>query len=166
MSSQTVFELLLGVVVLGLLVYRQLQKRPVSQGRQRAGLIIGVIGVIETVNYLGKVHAGSVVVAALAGSLVLAAVFGAVRAATVRIWMQDGRPWSQGNWLTAVLWVVALAVHLGYDALLGNSRGLSGLGSATILLYLAVSLLVQYVVVSYRAQRLGAQSGAAPGSFT
>ncbi len=165
MSSQTVFELLLGVVVLGLLVYRQLQKRPVSGRRQRLGLVLGVIGLIETVNYLGKVHAGGIVVAALAGSLVLAAAFGAVRAATVRIWLQDGRPWSQGNWLTALLWVVAVAAHLGYDALLGSSRGLSGLGSATVLLYLAVSLLVQYLVVSYRAQRLGAQSGAVPRSF-
>jgi hypothetical protein len=164
-SSQTVYELLLGVVVLGLLVYRQLQKRPVSGRRQQIGLVLGVIGVIETVNYLGKVHAGGVVVVALAGSLVLAAVFGAVRAATVRIWIQDGRPWSQGNWLTALLWVVAVAAHLGYEALLDSSKGLSGLGSATVLLYLAVSLLVQYVIVNFRAQRLGAESSAMPGSF-
>jgi hypothetical protein len=58
-----------------------------------------------------------------------------------------------------------VAAHLGYDALLGSSKGLSGLGSATVLLYLAVSLLVQYAVVSYRAQRLGAQAGVQPGSF-
>jgi hypothetical protein len=164
-SSQIAFELVLGLAVLALLVYRQVQKRPVSQGRQRVGLIVGIIGLVETVNYLGKVHAGGVVVTALVGSLVLAAVFGAIRAATVKIWIQDGRPWSQGNWLTALLWVVAVGAHFGYDALIGSHKGLSGLGSATVLLYLAVSLIVQYLVVTYRAQRLGAPAATRPGSF-
>lgn len=164
-SSQTVGELLLGIVVLGFLVYRQLQKRPVNAARQRIGLIAGVIGLIETVNYLGKVHRGSAVVIALVGSLVLAAVFGALRAATVRIWIEDGRPWSQGNWLTALLWVVAVGAHFGYDALVGSHKGLSGLGSATVLLYLAVTLIVQYLVVSYRAQQLGASAPTRPGSL-
>ncbi len=164
MSSQIVYELVIGVAVLAFLVYRQLQARPVSQARQRLGLILGLIGLIETVNYV-RGHSGTVIVAALAGSLVLAAGFGAIRAATVRIWMQDGRPWSQGSWLTATLWVVAVAAHLGYDALLGSHKGLSGLGSATVLLYLAISLLVQYLIVDYRARRLGAQSASQPGPF-
>ena len=58
--------------------------------------------------------------AALLGSLALAAGFGILRAVTVRIWLQDGRPWSRGNWITAALWIVALAVHLGYDALVAG----------------------------------------------
>lgn len=57
MSSPTVLYLVIGVAVLGLLIYRQLVARPV-QGSQR---------------------------------LVLAAIFGAARAATVRIWLRDGR---------------------------------------------------------------------------
>ena len=55
--------------------------------------------------------------AALLGSLVLAAVFGVLRAATVRIWLQVGQPWSWGSWITASLWIVALTAQLGYDAL-------------------------------------------------
>jgi hypothetical protein len=44
---------------------------------------------------------------------VLAAVFGAIRAATTHVWLEGGQPWRQGNWLTAVLWVVSIAAHLG-----------------------------------------------------
>lgn len=162
MSSQTVYQLVIGIVVLALLIFRQVQKRPVTQARQRIGLILGVVGLVLAVQYLQK-HSGTVVIGALIGSLVLAAGFGAARAATVRLWMQDGQPWSQGNWLTVLLWIVAVAAHLGLDAALGSHKGLSGLGSATLVLYLAVSLIVQYLIVNYRGQRLGAESGTGAG---
>jgi hypothetical protein len=153
MSSQTVLELVIGVAVLGLVIYRQLRPRPV-QGNQRLILILAVIGVIEAVQYMQKLHAGSAAVLALVGSLVLAALFAVPRAASVKIWMQDGQPWVQGNLLTAALWVVALAAHLGYDFVIGQHKDIGGLGDATVVLYLAVSLGVQRVLVTFRAQRL------------
>jgi hypothetical protein len=166
MSSQTVLDLVVGLVVLAALIYRQLQARPV-RGSQRMALIgvLLVLGLVETVSYLQKEHAVSVAVVALAGSLVLAAVFGAVRAFTVRLWMQDGQPWVQGNVLTAALWVIAIAAHLGYDYLIGQHKDIGDLGDATVLLYLAVSLAVQRVIVSTRAQRLNPVSvgGMGPG---
>ena len=82
----------------------------------------------------------------------LALVFGVLRALTTRIWQQDGSAWSQGNWLTAVLWIAALGAHLGYDALLDHHHGTAGLGDATVLLYLAVSLGAQRLVVMQRAR--------------
>ncbi len=153
MSSQTTLNLVIGVAVLGLLIYRQLRARPV-RGNQRLVLVLAVIGLIEAVQYLQKLHSVSGAIVALAGSLVLAAVFGAARAATVRIWMQNGQPWVQGNLLTAALWVLALAAHLGYDYLAGQYKDIGGIGSATLVLYLAVSLGVQRVIVMLRAQRL------------
>jgi len=123
-------------------------------------LILVIIGLIEAAQYLQKLHAGSAAIVALAGSLVLAAIFGAARAATVRIWIQDGQAWSKGNILTAALWVVALGAHLGYDYLIGQHKDIGSLGDATVLLYLAVSLAVQRVIVVLRAQRL---SPAVPG---
>jgi hypothetical protein len=153
MSSQTMLDLILGIAILGLLIYRQLRARPV-RGNQRLVLVLVVIGLIEAVQYLQKLHSGSAAIVALAGSLVLAAVFGAVRAATVRIWMQDGQPWVQGNLLTAALWVLALGAHLGYDFLVGQHKDVGGIGTATLVLYLAVTLGMQRVIVAYRAQRL------------
>jgi hypothetical protein len=163
MSSQSLLYLVIGVAVLGLLIYRQLSARPV-QGNQRIVLILVVVGLIETVQYLQKLHAGSAAIVGLAGSLVLAAVFGAARAATVKIWLQDGQTWAKGNLLTAALWIAALAAHLGYDYLIGQHKDIGNLGDATVVLYLAISLAVQRVIVSARAQRLNPASASRLGS--
>jgi len=153
MSSQTVPDLVIGLLVLGLLVFRQLQPRPV-RGSQRLLLILLVVGLVETTYYLQRAHAGPVAIVALAGSLVLAVVFGALRALTVRLWMQDGQPWVRGNLLTAGLWVVALAAHLGYDYMVGQHKDIGQIGNPTVLLYLVATLGVQRLVVAYRAQRI------------
>lgn len=157
MSSQTLSYLVIGVAVLGLLIYRQLVARPV-RGNQRLVLILVILGAIEAVQYIQKLHGGTTTATAAAialiGSLILAAVFGAARAATVRIWLQDGQAWSKGNLLTAALWVVAVAAHLGYDYLIGQHKSIGDIGNATVLLYLAVSLAVQRVIVTMRARRL------------
>ncbi len=155
MNSQTLVYLLIGVAVLGLLIYRNLMARPVRQANQRLYLILGIIGIVETVEFMQKNHVdATIATAALAGSLVLAAVFGALRAFTVRVWMKDGQPWSQGNVLTAVLWVIALGAHLGYDALIGHDKGVGDIGTATVLLYLVVSLAVQRFIIVARAAKL------------
>jgi hypothetical protein len=155
-------NLIVGIAVLALLIYRQLVARPVSSSGPRIGLILGVIGLVETIEFLHQHHQGTEAVAALAGSLVLALAFGVARARTVRLWLQDGAAWRQGNLLTAGLWILALGAHLGYDALLDAHQGTAGLGSATILLYLAVTFTVQRVIVAQRASRLGGNGSAAP----
>jgi peptidoglycan/LPS O-acetylase OafA/YrhL len=154
--------LIIGIAVLALLIYRQVMPRPVRSA-SRLMLVLGVIGLVEAVQFFQHDHrAGPVVVAALAGSVVLAALFGVLRARTVKVWMKDGMPWSQGNWLTGLLWVIALAAHLGYDYLLDHSKDTAHLGDATIVLYLAVSLIVQRVIISQRASRLGQGADSAP----
>jgi hypothetical protein len=157
-------DVVLGLAVLGLLIYRQLRTRPVNASGLRVIAVLAVVGVVETSEFLQKNHGGAVTYAAIGGSLVLAAIFGALRAATVRIWLQDGQPWSKGSWLTASLWIVALAAHLGYDALVAHGHAESGLGAATVVLYLAISLGIQRVIVQSRARRLqaGRPAPAAP----
>ena len=70
------------------------------------------------------------------------------------VWFQDGQAWSQGNWLTAVLWIASLVRAPGYDILVAHGNGARGLGAATIVLYLAISLGFQRVLVMQRAHRL------------
>jgi hypothetical protein len=53
-----------------------------------------------------------------------------------------------------------VAAHLGYDALVAHGHGNRGLGSATVVLYLAISLGFQRVIVRQRAHRL--QPGGLP----
>jgi hypothetical protein len=158
-------DIVLGVVVLALLIYRQVVPRPVTtRGLQIVG-ILAIIGVLQTVQYFDKYHSSDGTYAALGGSLVLAAIFGALRSATVRLWIQDGQPWQKGNWVTGALWVVALAAHLGYDALVarGHGHGAPSVGDATVVLYLAVSLGIQRLIVQQRANRV-LPGGGAPGT--
>jgi hypothetical protein len=148
-----VTDIVLGVAVLALLICRQLIARPVSASTLRLLVILGVAGLLQTAQFLGQNHSGALTYGLIAGSLVLAAAFGALRAATVRIWIENGQAWSRGNWLTACLWAAAVAAHLGYDALVAHGHGDRGLGSATVVLYLAISLGFQRVIVLQRARR-------------
>jgi hypothetical protein len=133
-------------------LYRQMQPRLVRDN-VRLPVILGVIGAVELVQYLDK-HHGSKTFLALGGSLVLAAVFGAARAATTHVWIEGGQAWRKGNWITLVLWVASLAVHLGYDYLVDGKGPQSGLGSASLLLYFGVTLLIQGLILAARASRL------------
>ena len=108
-NASIAVNLLIGLAVLALLVYRQLQVRPV-RANFRLPLILAVIGVIQLSQFLKHDHHTGTVFAALAGSLALAAIFGAIRAMTVRVWIQAGQALRQGSWITAVLWVVSLGV--------------------------------------------------------
>ena len=160
-----VLDIILGLAVLALLIYRQLAARPVNSSALRLIAILVIIGIFQTYQFLSKGHDHPLTFAALAGSLVLAAIFGALRAGTVRVWLQDGQAWSQGNWLTATWWSASLVAHLGYDVLLVHGPGARGLGTATIVLYLAVTLGCQRVLVWRRAQRLQLAGPAAPGDL-
>jgi len=147
-------DVAIGVAVLALLIVRQVRPRRVSSSGWRIVVILAVIGVFEVATYLKTNHDTTKTLAALGGSLVLAAAFGAARASTVRLWTQDGQAWSQGNWITAVLWVLALAAHLGYDYLIAPGHGKADIGTSTAVLYLAVSLGIQRLIIQARAQRL------------
>jgi hypothetical protein len=150
----TAANLLIGVLVLSLVIYRQLIPRRV-RSNMRIVLILAVIGLIETGRYLNGRHLDATLIAEILGSLVLAAVFGLARASTVKVFFRDGQWWSRGSWVTAILWVVSVAAHLGFDYLVGGrGAGSASFGNATILLYLAVTFAVQRMVVIARSQRM------------
>lgn len=152
-NASIAVNLLVGLAVLALLVYRQLQVRPV-RANFRLPLILAVIGVIQLTQFLKHDHHTGTVFAALAGSLVLAAIFGAIRAMTVRVWIQAGQALRQGSWITAVLWVVSLGVHLGYDYLVDGKGSQAGLGTASLTLYFAVTYTIQRFILQAKAQRI------------
>ncbi len=164
-------SLVIGVAVLALILSRQVRARPL-EGSAVLVIVLGVLGLAETGAFLfgtrqfvsflkGHSHHlalavshGGAMVAAAAGSLVLATVTGALRAPSVRLWRQGGQVWRRGTALTAALWLVSLALHLGYDAVVARGKADAGFGAATMLLYFAVSLAAQNVVLRARARRL------------
>ncbi len=153
MSASDVTNVVIGIAIVGLLVYRQLTARPVRErNAARLVLILGVIGVIEMVQAAKGHHIGSATIGWIALGLVIGASLGALRAMTMRIWRDDaGVAWRRGSVLTGALWIVSLAAHFGLDALIDHSTTAKSLGSADILLYLAVTLGVQREVIRARA---------------
>jgi len=156
MSGANITNLVVGIIVLALFLSLQLATRRLRE-TYRLPLILAIIGLVQFAGFLnGHPHDDGAIVAAVAGSLVIAAVMGAVRVPTVRVWRQDGVLLRKGTWLTAVLWVVSLAAHLGYDYLVaGHATGKNGgnVGDATVLLYLVVTLAVQRYLLITRATR-------------
>lgn len=147
--------LIIGLVVLGWLMWRQLQVRELRRDRgYGAALILVAIGLVEIVHY-GREHPlGTSGDLLLATSIAVAAGFGAVRATTVRLWTEDGRLLRQGTAITAALWLVAIAIHLAGDQVIAPHDA-ERIGAVSLLLYLGVSLAVQRAALGERARRLG-----------
>jgi hypothetical protein len=157
MSSAAVADIAIGILVLALVLYRQLTTQRLREN-YRLPLILAIIGIVQFAAFLrGHPRDDGGIATAVAGSLVIAAAFGAVRALTVRVWRQDGVLLRRGTWVTAVLWVISFAAHLGYDYLIAGNvvsgKNGSSVGDATVLLYLVVTLTVQRYLLMLRAER-------------
>ncbi|MGD0560289.1 MAG: hypothetical protein ABSA93_35635 [Streptosporangiaceae bacterium] len=163
-------NILIDLVALVWLLSRQLRARPLTES-YKLPLILAVIGAAEFGAFImgggqqfasflkghrsfATIPDGKTILAAVAGSLILAVVTGAIRAPTVRLWWQGGQYWCKGTWLTAALWIVSLGVHLGYDALIAHGTGKAAIGDSTLLLFFAVSLTAQRVILTTRAHRI------------
>jgi hypothetical protein len=88
---------------------------------------------------------------------------------TVRVWFDGGLALRQGTWITAVLWIVSLGLHLGYDYLADGKGSEAGLGTASLTLYFAVTYTIQRLILRAKAQRLAAtprQDRSHPGTHT
>lgn len=153
MSSSEATNLVVGVVVVGLLVWRQMQTRPVRENSAaRIVGVLGVIGVIEIADAVRGHAVGSTAWAWIIASLVVGAVLGAVRAFTVKVWrLPDGSALRKGTALTAALWIVSLGAHLAMEAGIDHATKVAGLGAASLLLYVAVTLGAQREVLRRRA---------------
>ena len=155
-------NVLIGVAVLALLLWRQLQPRRVREdGAMRLTVILLVVGVIQAYPVLSGHPPTTIVVLLLLAGLVSGAVFGTLRAYTTRLWVKsdpegegNGEVWRQGTWVTLVLWLVAVGLHFGIDYLSEQQGAPAGLGSSTIVLYLAVTLGIQRFITQQRAAKV------------
>ncbi len=154
------FSYALGAVILILVLLRQVRVRPVPRVFQpRLPIVIGVIGLFGLFSYSGDHHVTGTAWAWVIGTLLIGALgLGALRGLSMRVWAGDGWVLRQGNALTMGLWLVSLLVHFA-GAAGGDHAGAAGLVGASFLLYLGVTLGVQYYVVYRRALPLWAQLG-------
>ncbi|AJT40487.1 hypothetical protein [Psychromicrobium lacuslunae] len=151
MSAQLVVNILLAVLVLCWVLYRQLQAKPIKErSPYTLMLVLGVLGLLQIAQLTAKVEISAIGYAALVIGLLSGAAFGWLRGRLVHLWRaDDGTLMRQGNWLTIVLWVLGIAVHLGIDWIgvalspNGQTAGAEALGTTGIMLYLAVALAAQ-----------------------
>jgi hypothetical protein len=122
-------------------------------------VVLGVIGLFSMFSYAGSHTVAGSAWAWVLGTLVVGALgLGALRGLSMRVW--DGGGWvlRQGTAVTMALWLVSLLVHFAGDAG-GDHAGAAGLVGASFLLYLGLTLAVQYYVVYRRALPLWAKLG-------
>ncbi|MDL4815867.1 hypothetical protein [Actinomadura opuntiae] len=155
----TADNVLIALAVLALVLYRQLRARPVGERRlYTVPAVLAVIGVAQG-GLLDQAHMGPSV-ALLAGEAVAAVAFGALRAVTVRLWRAgDGELWRRGTGWTLAAWLVSILSRVGFLAA-GHALGLK-IGASAFLVFLALTLIVQNLLVMWRARRL---TGTAPAS--
>ena len=158
MPMQNMADILFAVLVLLWIVFRQLRARPVKErNAYTVMLVLGVLGLYQIATLAGKVPVPASAYVALVIGLGSGAFFGWLRGRLVRVWRQDGALFRQGNWLTVLLWIGGLLVHLGIDrvgvllAPASQQAAASACGTNGILLYLAVALAAQRSATLRRA---------------
>src|SRR5277367_3952040 len=154
------FSYALGALILVLVLLRQVRVRPVPRIYQpRLPMVIGVIGLFEMLSYGGSHHVSSTAWLWVLGTLAVGGIgLGVLRGLSMRVWPGNGWVLRQGNAITMALWLVSLLVHFVGDN--GQSHaGAAGLEGASFLLYLGVTLSVQYYVVYRRARPMWEQLG-------
>jgi hypothetical protein len=148
-------QVIIGIAVLGWILYNQLRVRPFSPRRLRIAGILGVVGLVEVVSTAGAHPVSVVGWTLLVTGLVVGAALGLLRAATVRLWVRDGVVYTQGHAMTAALWIVGIGIHIGLDVLAGAiAPSANAVNSSSVLLFIAVSLGVQGLMTLRRARSL------------
>lgn len=148
-------QAIVGIAVLGWIVWNQLRVRQFSTRRLRVAGILGVIGLVEVASSAAAHPVSVAGWTLLVAGLVIGAALGLVRAATVRLWVRDGAVYTQGHAMTAALWIVGIAIHVGLD-LLARAIAPSAdvVDASSVLLFIAVGLGVQGLMTLRRAQSL------------
>lgn len=143
-----VLNVLIAVLVVGLVLYRQMTPRPVGASA-RLPLILLIIGGVQTVQHFQHGVSSVADVALVAASMLIGVGLAAARVHTVQLHRDEsGQVWRTGTWATLVLWLVAIGQHVTIHVMVDP-----GLASASLLLYFGAVLLVQNLLVARRAER-------------
>lgn len=152
----SVGNIVVGLLVLAFILYRQLQPRAIRENNPyRIMGILAIIGVLELVSFGNKHDVPGSAWLLLAASIAVGAGFGVLRGLFVHVWRRNGVLVRQGNASTVVLWLVAIAIHFAADVFIGHeSPNAKGLADTGTLLYLAFALAAQQAAVIQRGKHL------------
>jgi hypothetical protein len=140
----------IGALLLIWIIKGQVSRKPVNE-KAVLGIVLTAIGLVETLSLIQHTPPRVVDLGLTVLSIVIGGVLAVIRAHTIRLWSEGYGPqrvvWQQGNWLTALLWIVGIGQHLLLDAFVAP-----GLGSTSLLLYFGVIIFAQRQIVIMRAR--------------
>jgi hypothetical protein len=151
---QILLYAVIAVLIIWRVVYRQVQGSIITT--QGVVLIPGILLLLGLVNCAQALPRSSGTEIALTGAdLVVLLLLGVARAATTKISTRDGYAFQKGGVPTLVLWLVTIAIRVGF-AVVGARIGAAGaLTTASVLLSMGLSIGVQNALVLARARRAG-----------
>jgi len=164
-STMSAANAVLGLAVLAWVLWRQVQAREVITERSPRGLLVlAGFGVWAAAQGLGGASVSPAALALVVAGVAISAGFGALRGRLQPVWLDaSGRVLRRGNALTVTLWLTAIAVHVGVDAVVARvDPGAAGLAGGSLLVCLALSLTAQRLVVRGRAGRLACEVSPVP----
>lgn len=148
-SSIPIPSIVITLVVLVFVLYRQLTTRPLRE-RSWIPVVLVVIGAVDTVQVVSRSVPSLRDTGILLLSIVIGIALAALRALTVKIWADGDQVLRRGNVLTALLWLVSLAQHVVFGGLASPA-----LVSATLLIYFGLVLAAQQYLLLIRALSRG-----------
>jgi len=140
-------SMVVSIVILAYILWNQMRVR-VLRAKMTLPVVLIVLGA-GNLSSLGGAHplSGAAVALLILSLLGDAVGIGALRAYTVRLWRDGAQIMRQGTWVTMLLWLLGISIHVLLDAA-------SGAGSASYLLYLGLTLGTQRLVLQSRTARL------------
>ncbi|GAB3001667.1 DUF1453 family protein [Amycolatopsis acidiphila] len=149
---EVLLYLVIAALVIWRVVFRQLRGSTITvRGLIIIPGILLVLGLENCARALPKATGGEI--ALLAVDLAVLLVLGVARAASAHLDVRDGYAFQKGTTLTLVLWLVTIAIRIGFGVA-GARTGLAGpLTSSSVLLSMGLSIGVQNVLVYSRARR-------------
>jgi hypothetical protein len=146
----TVLSYVLLAGVIGWSLYRQLQVHPVTGASLvRLPIILGIVGAVVAGSSLFGLLRPPLLPFTLL-SLIVGVAAGILRGFQVRTWQQAAQWFTQGTWLTVAIWLVMIAIKVAIGVVEGIAGIASGPTPGEILLFIALSLIVQNLILAYR----------------
>lgn len=149
------------VAVAAIVIARQFRARAINTDRRwwLIPVILAVVALREP-GVLDAHHRTESAVL-LVVEILIGAATGAGWAWTTRVWTEaDGAVWTKSTRASIAVWIVGIALRIGIYGV-GAALGLRQ-DSSALMLGLAGTLLVRGGILVWRAQSLGATSGAVP----
>lgn len=171
MTLQSFANILIIVVLVGIIAFRQLRWRPVVVARMwKLPIIMGAVGLLITVTDTKANTFNGVTVAIVIVELVVSLAIGSAMGAIARFRSparQAGRSAefeSRTGWVGLALWVALIIVRIGVDVWAGSHGSTVGTSIGVILVVLAANRLARVAVFAARVGKLDSAVTATPGT--